>query len=72
MKLAEKIKAMLSEQLPKGLKIGDKYKEVIVDGETFKGLTLQNINSTKSELIFKKGSNTHTFNYTEQDVKVKK
>lgn len=72
MKLAEQLKYALIEGLPKGIKQGKKYRSVMVDGETFKDLTLDNINANKSELLFSgpKGEK-HTFNYVEQEIKLK-
>lgn len=71
-KLADQLKFALIENLPKGAKLGTKFKKVIVDGETFNNLTLDNINSNKSELIFSSDQNKkHTFNYSEQEIILK-
>lgn len=70
-KIAEKLFNALYEELPKNAKQGQKYKKVMVDGETFKDLTLANINPNKSELIFMSSKkDKHTFNYSEQEIKL--
>lgn len=66
-KLATKIISKLSEELPKNAKVGKKYSKVVVDGETFKNLTLMDINPSQATMIFK-GPKKHTFNYVEQEI----
>lgn len=71
MKIIGEIEQMLAEQfLPKGIEIGQKYKKVLVDGETFKNLKLDNINPGTSELLFSSKDGKHTFNYVEQEIKI--
>lgn len=55
--------------LPKGAKVGKKYKKVLVDGETFKDMTLKGI--TNNELKFSSKDGEHTFNFMEQEIILK-
>ena len=72
MKIIGEIEQMLAEQfLPKSAKVGKTYKKVLVDGETFKDLKLDNINPNTSELFFSSKDGKHTFNYVEQEVILK-
>ena len=58
------------EDIPKNAKVGKKYAKVLVDGETFRGLTL--INLTNDKLIFKSATEDELiFNPFEQKIILK-
>lgn len=70
MKISERIIDKLG--LPKNARIGKVYNIVVVDGEKFKKLRLDNINVFSGEIIMTKlGDSERTplvFNYMEQNV----
>lgn len=68
--LIEACKDKDEARVPSNAKVGNKYKKVVVDGETFKDLFLIGITNTNLQFSRDGQKLHHSFNFTEQEIKL--